>query len=95
MRFIFAGLATLCLLTAFLTHSPALLGFSLLGIVVFSGIALLLFAQARIESTQQREIYIPSPEERAAVQAAAEKRRQTVAAARAAASGTTPATDDR
>ncbi len=74
MRFAFALLAALCLLTAFLTSSPLLLGLSLIGCALFSLIAVFAFAQARIDASQQRQIYIPSPEERDLMRKALAKR---------------------
>lgn len=82
MRFVFAGLAALCLVVAFMTDSPGLLGLGLIGAFLFSLVAVFAFAQARIESNQQREAYVPSPEERELMRRAVEKRKQEAAAKR-------------
>ena len=82
MRFVLAGLTVLCLAVAFMTDSPGLLGLSLLGAFLFSLAAVFAFAQARIESNQQREVYMPSPEERELMRKAMEKRKQDAAARR-------------
>ena len=83
MRFVLAGLTVLCLIAAFVTDSPAILGFGLLGAFLFSLGAVFAFAQARIDSTQQREVYVPSPEERELMRKAMEKRNQAGSAASA------------
>lgn len=79
MRFVLAGLTVLCLVVAFLTDSPGLLGFSLIGAFLFALAAVFAFAQARIETSQQREVYLPSPEERELMRKAIEKRKQAAA----------------
>lgn len=82
MRFVLAGLTVLCLVVVFLTDSPTVLGLCLLGAFLFSLAAVFAFAQARIESTQQRQTYIPSPEERELMRRAMEKRKLEAAAKR-------------
>jgi hypothetical protein len=82
MRFVLAGLTVLCLAVTFMTDSPGLLGLSLLGAFLFSLGAVFAFAQARIDSSQQREVYLPSPEERELMRKAMEKRKQDAAAKR-------------
>lgn len=79
MRFVLAGLTFACIVIAFLTDSPGLLGLSLIGAFLFSLAAVFAFAQARIDSSQQREAYIPSPEERELMRRAMEKRKQAAA----------------
>lgn len=83
MRFVFVGLTVLCLATAFMTDSPGVLGLCLVGVFLFSLAAVFGFAQARIEATQQREVFMPSPQERELMRKAAEKRRQQQANAAA------------
>jgi hypothetical protein len=82
MRFVLAGLTLACLVIAFTTDSPGLLGLSLFGAFLCSLGAVFTFAQARIESSQQREVYIPSPEERELMRKAMEKRKLDAAAKR-------------
>lgn len=79
MRFLLAGLTVLCLVIAFLTDSPGLLGISLIGAFLFALAAVFAFAQERIASNQQREVYRPSPEERELMRKAMEKRKQAEA----------------
>lgn len=75
MRFIFAALSLLCLLITFMTNSPGLMGFAILGLVVFSFLSVLGFAQAKFEAGRQRDAYIPSPQEIELMRRAAEKRK--------------------
>jgi hypothetical protein len=82
MALIFSVLTVLCLVTAFITDSPGLLGLSLLGSVLFAFIAILGFAQAKIEAKREREPYTPSDEERELMRRAAEKRKQAAGARR-------------
>lgn len=79
MRFIFAALSLVCLLVAFLTNSPGLMGLAILGLVVFSFLSVLGFAQAKVEATRQREAFIPSPQEIELMRRAAEKRKAAMA----------------
>jgi hypothetical protein len=82
MRFVLAVLTVLCLAVAYLTDSPGLLGLSLFGAFLFSLGAVFAFAQSRIEASQQREVYTPSPEERELMRKAMEKRKREAAAQR-------------
>ncbi len=75
MRFIFAALSLLCLLVAFLTNSPGLMGLAILGLVVFAFLSVLGFAQAKFEAGRQRGAFIPSPQEIELMRRAAEKRK--------------------
>jgi hypothetical protein len=81
MRFVFAALSVLSLLVAFTVSNPVVLGFALLGIFLFSFLAVLAFAQAKIDAGRQRETYLPSGAELEALRRAAEKRKQAAAPA--------------
>ena len=87
MRFIFAALCLVCLLTAYLTSSPLVLGMVLLGAFLFAFMSVFAFAQARIESNQQRQSYAPSAEEKEVMRLAAEKRRRAASMPRRGAAG--------
>ena len=81
MRFVLVGLAVLCLIVAFVTSSTAILGFCLLAAVLLSLGAVFVFAQARIDSTQHGDIYLPTPEERELMRKTMEQRKQAASAA--------------
>jgi len=53
MRWLFLLLTVACLATAYLTNTPSVLGIALLLAALFSFIAVLGFAQARIERVAQ------------------------------------------
>ena len=82
MRFLLAGLTVLFLVVAVVTDSPGLLGLSLVGAAICSFAAIIAFAQSRIDSRQQRQIYLPSPDERELMRKAMEKRKLDAAANR-------------
>lgn len=56
MRWLFLLLTLLCAGTAFSTDNPALMGICLLLMMLFAFIAVLAFAQARIEAGSQSQV---------------------------------------
>lgn len=58
MRWLFLILTLLCAGTAFNTDNPALMGVCLLLMLVFAFIAVLAFAQARIEASAQSQVSV-------------------------------------